>query len=705
MKDVSAASNRRARSVSVVGLVVQLIGMVGLLAVGIWSGSQAVIAGGRYMLGGALVWLVLILVFTQRKRSDLKDQEIEELKRSRAADPSLAIFELEEGSIERRRLAWMYRWLYPIATLLLAAYHILGSLFVAWNWEIGTALDNKVWKVALVPGPVMAVLAGVGFTCFLYSRYAAGMARQPEWRLIRAGASYLAGNALACLALVMAVALQAYEVPQGEPIIAHGIRILMLVLGFEFVVALVLNYYRPRMAGEESRPAFDSRLLEMISEPGGVARSIAEAINYQFGFEVTSTWFAQLLKRAFFPLVVLGLLSLLLLSSVVVVDAGEQAFVEHFGQLVQPKDQPLGPGLHRKWPWPIDCVYRTSVRRLRETMVGGTPKESPYDKDGRLKPLLWGQEHDFTYEMMTVVASPPQTEYDRMEMPRQGAGPGEAGDKSVAVSLMNVSVPIEYRVKNLYDYLYRYEEPDKLLEVIAFQALSDYAARVDIDTLMGAGRSEFCKEFHKQIQEEADRLRLGVDITFLALQDAHPPARGDVAKNFQAVVTAEMQRNTRVETARGEARQMLTMVAGNVERAEALVTAVRKRNDLEVDRGTSEVDRARAMLDVNVLLLGDAEQGIPRMSGQASQSIVEAQSRQTQQISDAESKARLFEAEVSAWEASPSLYGMRKYLDTLKRSLETIRKYVVTTDIASTNLIVIVESEKRNVMDIEDRPQ
>ena len=390
MRDV-VGPDRRGQLASTVGLVIQSVGVAMLLALGIWSGAQSVMVAGRHMLGGVVIWVVLILVFTQRKRAELKDREIEELKRAREADPSLRIFELEEGSVERRRLAWMYRWLFLLTTVVLAAYHIVAGLFVNWAWDLGTPLEDDVWTSVSAPGPVMALVAGVGFVCFLYSRYAAGMARQGEWRLLRAGASYLAGNALACLAVVVSVGLQSYDVSYGEPIVAHGIRILMLLIGVEFLIALVLNFYRPRIPGEEPRPAFDSRLLEMISEPGGVARSIADAVNYQFGFEVTKTWFAQLLRRSFFPLVVLGLLTLLLLSSVVIVDAGEMAFVEHFGRLKQPVDQPWGPGLHFKWPWPIDRVYRAPVRRLQQTMVGGTPKQSPYDEQGKLKPVLWAE--------------------------------------------------------------------------------------------------------------------------------------------------------------------------------------------------------------------------------------------------------------------------------------------------------------------------
>ena len=82
--------------------------------------------------------------------------------------------------------------------------------------------------------------------------------------------------------------------------------------------------------------------------------------------------------------------------------------------------------------------------------------------------------------------------------------------------------------------------------------------------------------------------------------------------------------------------------------------------------------------------------------------IAEAQAARTISVSDAESKARLFEAEVTAYQAAPSLYKVRKYLEMLERSLELVRKYVVTLDTRKTKLIVIFESEKRDVFSIAE---
>jgi regulator of protease activity HflC (stomatin/prohibitin superfamily) len=243
--------------------------------------------------------------------------------------------------------------------------------------------------------------------------------------------------------------------------------------------------------------------------------------------------------------------------------------------------------------------------------------------------------------------------------------------------------------------------------MIAFRAFSDYAASVDIDTLMGPGRAEFARRFQALVQQEIDALDppLGIEITYLALQDAHPTEREAVADAFQSVIAAEIKKDEQIETARGEAKELLTLAAGNVSRAEALVEAIaeREQRDVASDGAGSDSDLAnRAVTD---LLLGNRAKGIPRMSGEAATSIATAEANWTRSISAADSKARLFEAEVVAHEASPELYKMRKYLDMLRESLATVRKYVVTFDTNRKNLNIIVQPEKQNVIDLMEEPQ
>ena len=52
----------------------------------------------------------------------------------------------------------------------------------------------------------------------------------------------------------------------------------------------------PRISGDQSRAAYDSRGLSLLATPDNFVRSINDAVNYQFGFDITSPRGYQLLR-------------------------------------------------------------------------------------------------------------------------------------------------------------------------------------------------------------------------------------------------------------------------------------------------------------------------------------------------------------------------------------------------------------------------
>ncbi|MCH7891964.1 MAG: polymer-forming cytoskeletal protein [Gemmatimonadetes bacterium] len=116
--------------------------------------------------------------------------------------------------------------------------------------------------------------------------------------------------------------------------IAYAIPVCMFIMAAEIIFNFVLNLYRPRVADEVPRPAFDSRVLSLLSAPDSIVKSINEAVNYQFGFDVTSSWGYQLLLRSFFWLLAFGAGVLVLLNTMVVVEPHQQAVRLRGGEIV-----------------------------------------------------------------------------------------------------------------------------------------------------------------------------------------------------------------------------------------------------------------------------------------------------------------------------------------------------------------------------------
>jgi regulator of protease activity HflC (stomatin/prohibitin superfamily) len=703
MTETTAHPDRRAQLTAIIGSLLQVVCFTVLVVVGRINESDAVLAVARWMLGGVFVWPVLAMVYGQRRRMLIERREADELKHARRAEGATPIFDTEDEAylIERRRLNWMLRWLVPGAVIILAIYHLLVAFAPAgwwfgWNWAWGDSLRDSIWRPAKDPGVTMTFVGGVGFIAFLFSRYAAGMARVQGWRMLRSGASYLAGNALACLIVLIAIGVQS-NFPMAEAIATYAIRVVILLLGIEFVVNFMLDFYRPRIAGEETRPAFDSRLLALVTEPGGIARSIADAINYQFGFEVSGTWFYQLLKRALAPMVAFGILVLFVLSSVMIIDSDEQAVVERFGRRLQGPGEALPPGLHVKAPWPIDRAYTASVERVRSFTIGDQPKENEqyqmFEGKRRLKPILWGEKHEFNAEMMLVRAT---TQRGR------GAGPTEDAsaikDQTTAAALLMISVDIQYSVKDIHGYLYRHVDPEKFVESVAYQVLTDFAAGVTEERFLGEGRSEVNLILRELLQERLDAEGLGIEILFVAVQEAHPS--DDVAKSYQDVVKAEIAKEAAIENARKAADTILTNVAGSRSRAVRLGSAIYERDRLAQESDTDAEESEAATQRVLDLLAGNPARNIPATGGESAQRIAQANARMIADVAQARADRARFEAEVEADRAAPRVYRMRRYLATLERATQFIRKYVIIVDSAK-RVIIEYEKEEKSAIELE----
>ncbi len=682
MTEPGTPGDRRAQYVAAFGFILQLVSCAGLWGLSYWAKSDAIAAVARLMLIGVPIWLILLLTFKQIRRVSAEALETAELKRARAAGTADALFELDDEALllEQNRLRWMVRWLLPLVTVVLALF-LLGGHFTGWSWTLDEAFGKDGLRRTQQPTMVMWFVVGVGFLCFLYERYSIALARLPQWRLVRAGATSMAANSRACLGL--AIALMATGTTEwAEPLLACIVRVTLVLLGIEFAVNFVLDLYRPRIPGEIPRPSFDSRLLELVTEPGAIAKSIAEAMNYQFGFEVSGTWFYQLLQRWLLPIVAVTIIAVFGLTGIVVVEADEQVVIERFGRRVQQPPEALSPGLHLKWPYPIDIVYRAPVKRISELVIGEATEE---DKDPR-KAILWTEAHQYIPELMLLVAAPKLAALSSEE----GGAETPSTSESVAVSLLMVSVPIEYRIKNIHDYLYNYDDPQKLMEGIAYQYLSDYAASVDIDELIGPGRERFNGEIKKLIQDRLDEHKVGIEIVFVGIRGAHPPVEEQVAATFQRVVSARTEMDAMINAAKGEAQKILTEVAGTETRARALDVVIRARNRLRKNPPVSKQELNDAEQAVERMLMGDPAQGVTPLSGNAAALIADARAAASTRTSVAASKVRAFGAEVAAYNAAPELYKQRKVLEVYER-MGPIRKFLIVGDPSN----VLVEYETR----------
>ncbi|MGE0480409.1 MAG: SPFH domain-containing protein [Phycisphaerae bacterium] len=573
------------------GLLLQLAGAVALLLLGFAIRSVATAQLGWLVLGGVPIWFVALLLFRQHELADLEQMDLEELRRERAATGGgEAIFGAGGGyAVAANRLEWMRRWFVPAFSLVVGAYLVIAGVGLWLTVSRGLMQWRELENVQVG----ILVLSVAMLLFFLLSRFAAGMGRIVQWQLLRAGASFMLGNALVALLLVAALGVQLYTGDmRWDRYLAFALPWVMIVIGVEVLANFVLDIYRPRLAGVEPRAAFDSRILALFSEPGGIAHSVAEALNYQFGFQVSQTWFYQLVQRAFVPLVGFGALALWVLTCIVVVQPYELAIIERFGRQLN-ADAPLGPGLHVKAPWPIDVAQKYNTKQLHQMWIGRkVDSDEPHADAADAKGVvLWSDpKHGGFEEFNFMVAPPPRT--DRRPSVRTGED-ARTDAETVAVHVLRMTVVLQYQIlpERLREHTGTVATPQELLRALAWQELIRFNASSDSASLLGERRAVAADVLMERVNRRLAALDVGLQVIYVGFQDVHPETR--VAEAWRRVIGAETEKVTEIRKALVAENRVLSAVAGDRDRAHALAAAIEALNQHEAARNQAETALAQ----------------------------------------------------------------------------------------------------------------
>ncbi|MEC7232511.1 MAG: SPFH domain-containing protein [Planctomycetota bacterium] len=227
------------------------------------------------------------------------------------------------------------------------------------------------------------------------------------------------------------------------------------------------------------------------------------------------------IKRA----VVIALLLAVGWSSVFTVTPSTQAVVTRFGAPVRDLD----PGLHFKLPWPAEAVARTPGPQASLQMPVGY----------RLVDERAG------------IAPPPRMMH------------WLTGDANIVELRANVL----YRIKDVRAWLFgasrvhdeadgSFESPEFALRRLAEAALTQRCSRLSVDDVLVSAAASIAADARAAIQEDADRLGLGVSISAVQLLDQAPLR--SVASDFLAVQDAKTNGARSVQSARTRAERDLT---------------------------------------------------------------------------------------------------------------------------------------------------
>ncbi len=212
------------------------------------------------------------------------------------------------------------------------------------------------------------------------------------------------------------------------------------------------------------------------------------------------------------------------------------------------------------------------------------------------------------------------------------------GQRIPPVNLLAVSVPVQYQIRDVAAWAYTNADAGQMLQQLATSEVVRYLANVDLSEIMSHGRFEAAAVLRRRIQAAADAHQLGANILFVGLEDMHPPVK--VAPDYEKVVTA------------GQLRVATNLAA----QAYAIRTNALAATNAFALTNLAAADKTR----LEVLALA---------------------------------RAALFTNQIPAFNAAPSVYAQRAYLQTFTRAVAGPRKYILLT--TNTADVVIFDLQER----------
>ena len=620
---------RNVQKHGLVNLAATVVIFIAALGAAAYANSLGGQAAAIFLGLGALVAFVSWFQMRLEENEQLEKLEVDELARARG---ETALFESKDAEVfpAQRAREQFEKFFVPGFSVLLLALEG-GSAWLLWRELSQTA-------ASIAPDRAMPALALFGIfalVLFLIGRFSVTLARLEARRLLQPSASFLLLGAYVCFAAALGIAGVRMGFPRADAYVACILAVLLGLMAVETLLTLLLEIYRPRVKGKVVRPLYDSRIVGLLGQPESLFTAAAQALDYQFGFKISETWFFLLLRKSLPVLFLAQLAALLLSTCVVFIEPGEQGVLEQFGRLDQARPV-LNPGGHLIWPWPIDKVYRYRTDQVRRFDVGFQPTA----ESEKTQTILWSVVH--TKEVNFLVGNVPPATITNNLSNLSSSTPATANNpllsKVAPVGLIDISIPVQYRITNVLDWAYTNAAPTNLLEDLATRTVIHYLAGRDLNAVLSHERSQMAQLLKNRIQADATRHQLGVEILFAGVQDIHPPVK--VAGAYEQVVAAGQQRIADTNAAVAEAIR------------------------------TNALAGAQAFADVN-----------------------QARAERLQTELSARAHAGLFTNQMAADNAAPSVYRQRTYYEMFPAATANARKYILL--VTNTHNVLLFDFEDK----------
>lgn len=318
------------------------------------------------------------------------------------------------------------------------------------------------------------------------------------------------------------------------PVILWAVSLWTLALCLEMALHAISSFFRTPPSLDRLHRSLRLFLLMALYSRKNPIAGITHSFEEYFSVDFRASWAIRFIGRSLPSLVLLLGLILWASTSLVALQPEEQGFKERFGKL---QEGILEPGLHLKWPWPIEVVRKFDARRVRSFPIGYEPTGTPED-------FIWMRPHG-RQEYRFVVGN--------------------------ANELISIDAVIDLRIKDLIQFAFEVYNPWAALQDLAYRVFMKETVLLTVDQILSRDRCEFAQRIQERLQDELDSERLGIEILYVNLKSIHPPLQ--VAQAYQQVVSSALAKET--EILRGKAYK-----ASKIPEAER--DGVTKRADAQV---------------------------------------------------------------------------------------------------------------------------
>ncbi|WP_035277498.1 FtsH protease activity modulator HflK [Desulforegula conservatrix] len=219
-------------------------------------------------------------------------------------------------------------------------------------------------------------------------------------------------------------------------------------------------------------------------------------------------------------------------SSLYTVQTSEVAIIQRFGKYLRTEQ----PGLHLKWPSPIEKATLVPVERI------------------------WREEFGFQGSDTAVTQAGSKDKIDLTDESADNVSLMLTGDLNVAV----VPWIVQYRVKDPYSFLFKVNNPRQLLRDMSEACMRLVVGDRSINEVISK-RNEIAEETKKILQQELNDAETGILIITVEMKRTNVPA--PVQSSFNEVNEAVQQKEKMIYQAKEEYNKVIPAASGEAERS------------------------------------------------------------------------------------------------------------------------------------------